>query len=145
MANMAYTLMPEPNQTYLVQTKNVVVPADPLSGSTIGFMMILSTFQYQSPTLNPTYSNALGQASRAAFIEEGGQDFQNSLTDYATKNGIDVAHSVGITNTEMGVVGFTLKTYQRKQLNVNGPKFYGIRSSLTLSPGSGNIGFKYGW
>ena len=126
MAEMAYTLMPEPNQTYLVQTKNVVVPAAPLSGSTVGFMMILST-------------------SRAAFIQEGGQDFQNKLTSYATKNGIDAAHSIGLTDTEMGVVGFTFRTYQRKQLNVNGPKFYGIKSNLTLAPTNGNIGLKYEW
>jgi hypothetical protein len=145
MAEMAYTLMPEPNQTYLVQTKNVVVPADPLSGSTMGFMMILSTFQYNPTPVNPTYAGAVSQASRAAFIEEGGQDFQNKLTSYATKNGIDIAHSVGLTDTEMGVVGFGLRTYQRKQLNVNGPKFYGIKSNLTLAPTNGNIGFKYEW
>jgi hypothetical protein len=140
---MAYTLMPEPNQTYLVQTKNVVVPTDPLSGSTVGLMMVLSSFQYQSPTLNTTYSSALNQASHAAFVEVGGQAFQDKTTSYATRNGTDFAHSIGLTDGEMGLAAFTLRTVQRKQINLNGPKVYGIKGSLTLTPNSYNVGFKY--
>lgn len=139
----AYTLMPEPNQTYLVQTKNVVVPADPLSGSTIGFMMILSSFQYQPTVMGPMYSDAVSKASNAAFIVNGGQAFQNKATNYATRNGIDFAHSIGVTDTEMGIVGFSLRTIQRRQLNINGPKLYGVKANLIVGPSSDSLGLKY--
>jgi hypothetical protein len=142
---IAYTLMPEPNQTYLAQTKNVGIPQDPLSGSTIGFMMVLSTFQYQSPTLNPTYSGALSQASKAAFIQSGGQQVQDKVTSVVTRDGIDFAHSIGLTDVEMGTVGLTYRTIQRRQLSFKGPKFGGVRSNFMVSPGNGTVGLTYGW
>jgi hypothetical protein len=142
---VAYTLMPEPNQTYLAQTKNVVVPSDPLSGSTVGLLMVLSSFQYQPSLMGPQYAGAVSQASQAAFIQSGGQRFQNNFTAVATKSGIDFAHSVGLTDAEMGAVGFTAKTVRSRQINIKGPKFYGIKSNLTLSPGIGNVGLSYGW
>lgn len=142
---IAYTLMPEPNQTYLVQTKNLMVPADPLSGSTVGLMMILSTFQYQPSLMGSNYVEALSQASQAAFVASGGQQFENKTVSVVGKDGIDFAHSIGIDDTEMGVVGFSLRTVQRKQFHVNGPRFYGIKSNLTLSPGNGDLGLSYEW
>src|SRR5665213_3436439 len=97
---VSYTLMPEPNSTYLAHTKNVVVPQDPLSGSTMGLMMILSTFQYQPSLAGPTYSDALSQASNAAYIQSGGQQFQNKAVSIIGRDGIDFAHSIGVTDIE---------------------------------------------
>ena len=145
METLAYTLMPEPNQTYLAQTKNVMVPTDPLSGSTVGLLMILSSFQYQPSLMGPQYTGAVSQASQAAFVQSGGQQSQNNTVSVVTKNGLDFAHSVGLNDIEMGAVGFTAKTVRSRQININGPKLYGIKSNLTLSPGIGNVGLSYGF
>jgi hypothetical protein len=140
----AYTLMPEPNITYLVKTKDVIVPADPLSGSTVGLMMILSTFQYQSPTVNPSYSNALNQASKAAFVEVGGQEFQNKIKGYGTDKGRDFVHSIG-ADTELGVLLGAAKVVRDRQIDVRGPNISFVHTHLTVGQDHGSIGLGWEW
>jgi hypothetical protein len=112
----------------------------PLSDPTMGLMMLLSTFQYQAPYMNPTYSNAASQAGKAAFVESGGQAVQDKFLKGETKDGMDFAHSIGLTDMEMGIVGFAGKTIRSRQINVRGPSIGPIRSSLTGTENSGSIG-----
>lgn len=144
-STVAYTLMPEPNSTYLVHTKDIVVPADPLSGSTMGLMMILSTFQFQPPTFNPAYSNALSQASKAAFIESGGQAFQDKAKGYATNQGKDVIHEIGINDTELGIVLGSAKVIRDKQVDVKGPNIAFIHTHLTVGQDHGSVQLGWNW
>ncbi len=138
----AYTLVP--NQTYLSRT-DLVHNQTPLNGSTLGLMMLLSTFQYQAPHMAPTYSNAASQAGKAAFIVSGGQSFQDKLIAIATNKTLDLVHSIGITNTELGVVFGTAKVLRDRKIDFNGPKLFLIKTNLTFTPNSANLGFKYEW
>lgn len=138
----AYTLVPEPNGTYLSGTANIPV-SNPLSGSTMGLMMLLSTFQYQASSMGPTYSNAATQASKAAAIVSGEQDMQDRLIKLITNDGRDAMHSIGITDTEAGLVLETAKTIKNKQLQINGPKIYFVKTKLTFGRSNGSIGLGY--
>jgi len=142
------TTVPPVNSTYLNNT-HIQLPADPLSGSTMGIMMLLSTLQYQAPYMSPTYSNAASQAAHAAFIDVGGQAFQDKtnskVSDIATKTFLDAAHSVGVTDTELAIVAGTAKTFRDRGFNVNGPKIYGVKTNLTGNQNSGSLGLKYEW
>jgi hypothetical protein len=111
-----------------------------MDGSAVGLMMILSTLQYQAPYLNPTYSNAASQAGKAAFIQVGGQDVQNKITAQATNQAKDVVHSMGITDTEMGAVFGGAKVIRDRQVDVNGPKIYFIKTHITVGQDHANVG-----
>ena|ERR1035437_9151206 len=139
----AYTLAPEPNSSYLSYTKGSPVTADPISGSTVGLMMMLSSLQYQAPTMNPMYSAAADKAGQAAFIQSGGQAFQDKFTSVVTKKGAIVAHDMGITDGEMGIVGGTYKAFRTRQIDLKGPKIYSVGTSLTMSGTSGILGVRY--
>ena len=132
------------NSTYLYKT-NVPTVTDPLSGSTVGLLMVLSTFQYQPPTANPAYSNALGQASKAAYIQVGGQAFQDRVMGVATDKGKNVMHSIGFTDGQMGAVLGAYIVARDRQVSLDGPKIYSIKSHLTANQTGANIGFKYEW
>jgi hypothetical protein len=145
----AYTLMPTDNQSYLVQTKNVPTIGEPMSGTTMGMLMLLSTLQYQAPYMNPQYSNAASQAGKAAFIQSGGQAMQDKFTSKVSSQAEGIAkdayHSVGVTDTEVGVVLGAAKVVRDKQVDVNGPKFTlinTIRTHVTVGQDHGSVGFK---
>ena len=140
----ACTLASDVNSSYLANTGHIPTFA-PTSGPTTGLMMLLSTLQYQAPYMNPTYSNAASQAGKAAFVESGGQAFQDKTVGMTTREGIDFAHSIGINDTEMGIVGFTAKTLRSRQVNFKGPSIGPVKSNLTGTENSGSIGFKYEW
>jgi hypothetical protein len=135
----ACTLVVEPNSSYLSNTHSTSMVM-PMSDPTMGLMLLLSTFQYQAPYMNPTYSNAASQAGKAAFVVSGGQAVQDRFVNSETEDGIDFAHSLGLTDVEMGIVGFTGKTIRSRQVNVRGPSIGPIRSSLTGTNNSGSIG-----
>jgi hypothetical protein len=131
-----------PNSSYLSNLHSPDIKA-PMDSTTMGLMMMLSTLQYQAPYLNNTYSNAVSQASKAAFITSGGQAMQDSIANNFTKNGLDFARSAGLTDTEMGIVGFTAKTVRSRQVNIKGPTFGPIKSSIQGTNNSGSIGLKW--
>lgn len=141
----AYTLMPEPNISYLVKTKDVIISAEPLSASTMGLMMMLSTFQYQAPTVNPAYSNALSQAAKAAFIESGGQAFQDKAKGYATNQGKNIIHGLGVNDTELGVVFGSAKVIRDRQIDVNGPHLLSAKTHVTVGVGHESLGLTWEW
>lgn len=141
-ATTSCTLVAEPNSSYLSNTHSTSMVM-PLSDPTMGLMMLLSTFQYQAPYMNNTYSNAASQAGKAAFVVSGGQAVQDKFVNSETKDGIDFAHSIGLSDTEMGIVGFAGKTIRSRQFNVRGPSIGPVKSSLTGTNNSGSIGFKY--
>lgn len=134
----ASTLVSEPNSSYLgnIHSKPLVMP---LSDPTMGLMMLLSTFQYQAPYMNGTYSNAASQAGKAAFVMSGGQDAQNKLADKSK----DFVYSLGLTNAEMGLLLGSAKTIRDRQLTINGPRIYSVKTNLTASQTGGSIGL--GW
>lgn len=121
----------------------------PMDGSTMALLMVLSTFQYQAPYIDATYSNALSQASKAAYIESGGQAFQDRLFGVVTKDGEDVARTItrfmGITDMEAVVVVGAARVIKDRQLDINGPKICTVKTHLTLTPDSGIVGIKYDW
>lgn len=136
----ACTLVPEVNTSYLSQTS--VTPAvAPMGGSTMGLMMLLSTFQYQAPYMGPTYSNAASQAGKAAFIQSGGQKMEDGLRGYGVKQ----AKDAGLTDAEAVVLFGAAKTLRNRQLDFNGPRVYSIKTHLTLGTESGSVGLKYEW
>ena len=141
-STVAYTLMPEPNSTYLNHYTNTPLVGDPLSGSTVGLMMILSSFQYQSPTLNPSYSNALNQASHAAFVEMGGQAFQDKVRGYATDQGKGFVHTWD-ADTEVGILLGAAKVVRDRQVDVRGPNISFINTHLTV--GQNHESLQLGW
>jgi len=136
----ACTLVPEANVSYLAHTSGTPVVA-PMSGPTLGLMMFLSTLQYQSSYLGPTYSNAAGQAGKAAFVEAGGPQGQNNLRTY----GLNQSHEMGLTNAEGAIIFGTARILQKRQIDWTGPSLYSVKPHLTLSPQSGSIGLKYEW
>jgi hypothetical protein len=106
-------------------------------------MALLSTFQYQAPPVNPTYTVAFATVSRAAFAQSGGAAMQSKATQLATKDATDMVHSAGVTDTEMAIVLGTAKTIRDKSLNVNGPKIYFIHTNLTATQNSGTLGLRW--
>lgn len=140
----AYVGMPSSNQTYLNCMKNCPIAQPPMSGGAMGMLMILSTLQYQAPYMNPVYSNAASQAGKAAFIESGGQAFQDKISSTASNKAMNMAkdtyHSVGITDTEVGVVLGAAKVVRDKRLDVNGPKIYFIKTHVTVGQDNGSLG-----
>jgi hypothetical protein len=138
------TIVPSPNSSYLYNTHTPTIQ-DPLGSSTMGLMMILSTFQYQAPTMNQNYSTALNSASKAAFIQSGGQNMENKVIYRTTSMFTDTAHSIGITDPEMIAVFGTAKVIRSRQMNINGPKIYSISTHISVNQNSGNLSFKYEW
>ena len=136
----AQTLVP--NSSYLVNT-TYTAPVTPVSSPTMGLMMLLSTFQYQTSYIDPMYSNAASQAGKAAYIQSGGQATQDKLTNVATEEGTDTAHSIGLTDMEMGIVGFTTKTIVKRQIDINGPKVCFVNTHLTATQNNASIGLKW--
>ena len=138
----AYVGVPS-NSSYLSCVKNCPTFKTPMDGSTVGIMMLLSTLQYQAPYMNPVYANAAGQAGKAAFIQVGGQDVQNKLTSKAESQAKDTIHAIGITDTELGVVLGTAKIVRDKQVDVNGPKIYFIRTHISVGQDHANLGLGF--
>jgi len=146
----AYTAMPVyENSTYLNKYKGIPTIAEPMSGTTMGFLMLMSTLQYQAPYMAPQYSNAASQAGKAAFIQSGGQAMQDKITGKVTSQAESMAkdtyHSVGITDTEVGVVLGAAKVFRDKQLDVNGPKFTiinTIKTHVTVGQDHATLGLK---
>lgn len=138
------TLIPSPNSSYLYNIHSPVLQ-DPFSGSTMGLMMILSAFQYQPSGISQNYSNALNNASKAAFIQSGGQSMEDQFVSKTTVMFADTAHSMGLTDSEMGIVFGSAKIFKYKQMDLNGPKFYSIKTHLTINQNSGSLGLKYEW
>jgi hypothetical protein len=138
----ACTLAQDANSSYLANYGHVAT-STPMSGSTMGLLMLLSTFQYQAPYMSPTYSNAASQAGKAAFMETGGQAMQDKALKIVTDDGNSFAHSIGLTGTEMGIVGIGYKTYRSRQIDVRGPQISVFRSDLTLAQDSVILGLKW--
>jgi hypothetical protein len=140
----AYTLMPTPNSTYLTCTKGCQTVREPMSGSTMGLLMLLSTFQYQAPYMSPIYSNAASQAGKAAYIQSGGQAMQDKVTSVVSAKAETVAknayHSVGITDTEVGAVLVTAKVIRDRQIDTNGPRIYFLKTHFTVGLDHGSVG-----
>lgn len=136
----ACTLVPEPNSTYLAHTNGVPAIA-PQNSSGMGLMMILSALQYQAPYMPAQYSNAAGQAGRAAYIQSGGKKMEDDLGKY----GAGEAKDAGVTDTEAAIVFGAAKVARDRQLKINGPKIYDIKTNLTVNQNSGSVGFKYEW
>ena len=134
----ACTLVPEANVSYLAHTSGTPVVA-PMSGSTMGLMLFLSTLQYQPSYLGPAYSGPAAQAGKAAFVEAGGPQSQNNLRTYS----LDQGHEMGITNAEGAVVFGAARIIQKRQIDWTGPSFYSVKPHLTLSPNSGTLGLKW--
>jgi hypothetical protein len=116
----------------------------------MGLMMLLSSFQFQSPLGSAAFPNAaLDQASKAAYIQSGGQAFQDNatskVTNAATKNLREVAGNCGITEGEAAVVLGTAKVVKDRQFSLNGPQIYSIKTHLTGTPNSGIVNIKYEW
>lgn len=132
----------EANSSYLATVNAPHIANVPDSGS-IGLMMILSTFQYYPTANNPTYSNAIGQASKAAFIQSGGQGVQDKLASKALDVAKDSFHYLGITDGQLGTVFGAAKVIRDRQINTPGPNIYNINTHLTISQTGGSIGL--GW
>ncbi len=139
---VAYTEVPEPNATYLSHTNGTPVFTDPLSGSTIGMMMILSTFQIQAPCTG-SCANATSQAGKAAYIQGGLQGTQDKMGSKAENEVKDSLHSVGITDTEMGVALGSAKIVKDRSINVNGPRIGFVKTHLTITQNSGTVGLRW--
>ena len=133
----ASTLVPDVNVSYLAHTSGTPVVA-PISSPTLALMMFLSTLQYQAPYMGQ-YSNAAGQAGKAAFVEVGGPQSQNNLKTYS----LDQGHEIGLTNAEGVVIFGTARVIQKRQIDWAGPSFYSVKPNLTLSPNSGSLGLKW--
>lgn len=133
----AYTSVPEYNY-YLSNVKSTPVSTN-ISEPTTGLMMLLSLFQYQSSYAGPTYSNAVEQASKAAYVQSGGKKIEDSLKE----KGITLVHDIGITNTESAIALGAAKTFQSKQFNWDNLKINTFKIHMGLTPNSGNIGVKY--
>lgn len=138
----AYTLMPEPNSTYLANTKYQPYH-DPISGTTTGLMMMLSTLQYQAPYMNPMYSNAASQAGKAAYIESGGQSSQDRFQGFIGDKAKQEAYSLGVTKTEMVVVLGAAKIARDKSIDLQGPKIYFIQTHINADQDKGTLGLKW--
>jgi hypothetical protein len=136
---VAYVGMPTDNASYLSCMKSCPVPQAPMSSSTVGILMILSTFQYQAPHMGP-YSNAASQAGKAAFIESGEQNISNTLSSRAETAAKNAYRSVGLTDIEVGAVLGAAKVVRDKQVDVNGPNVYFVKTHLTVGQDHGSLG-----
>jgi len=147
----AYTLMPEPNSTYLYNTHTIPVQ-EPLSGSTMGLMMLLSSLQYQAPYVPSQYQQAASQAGKAAFIDVGGQATQDQanaaigkMGKQASDTALGIVHSIGITDTELGASYMVYKVLNDRKIDLSMIKIGGVRFNLTLDPQDVSVGLNYGW
>ena len=131
------------NSSYLVKTSSTPTIQDPLSGSTMGILMILSTFQYQSPVANPIYSTAISQASHAAFVQCGGQSLQDQISLKATNTAKNLIHSLGVTDGEVGTVLGVAKVIRDKAISLDGPRIASVKTHFSASQTNGSIGL--GW
>lgn len=137
----SYTLVPEPNESYFVQTKSLYNTV-PLGNGSVGFLLMLSTLQYQAPYLPSQYSGAASQAGKAAYIQSGAQASQDKLVSRMGKSVIDEMHQAGVTDTEAAIVLGTIKTVRNKQVDLNGPRLSFFQTHLTLAPDHTLLGFK---
>lgn len=139
------TLEVESNSSYLYHTKDVPIVTDSISSSTVSLMMFMSILQYQAPYMGPKYSEAASKAGQAAFIESGGKALQDKIGNMVINKGKEITKSVGITDGEIAVLLGTYKIAKERQIDVNGPKIYSIKTHFTCGIGSGNIGLRYEW
>lgn len=142
----ATILASESNTTHLSQINNLHI-ADPMSSSTMGLMMLLSTLQYQAPYMDPRYSYAASQAGKAAFIESGGQALQDRFIAMTNKKATDMGKNairyIGVSEVQLGIVLGTYKVYKARQIDIKGPTLHSINTNLTLGTDHGSIGL--GW
>lgn len=136
---VAYVGMPIDNSTYLSCMKSCPVSPAPMSGGTVGIMMILSTLQYQAPYMG-SYSNAATQAGKAAFIESGGQNISDAITSKAETAAKNAYRSIGLTDIEIGVVLGAAKVVRDKQVDVSGPKIYCVKTHIIVGQDHGSLG-----
>jgi hypothetical protein len=127
----AQTLQVEPNSTYLNKTQGLPTIQDPMSGSTVGFLMIISAFQYASPIDTPVYTQAFSQAGKAAYIQSGGQDFQNKLQSKAEAKAKQAVSNIGLQ-----------EVVRDRQVQFNGPSILSVKTHATLAPDQATVGLK---
>ena len=140
----AHTLVVDTNSTYLANTGHTPVVA-PLSSPTLGLMMFLSSFQYTSGYIDPMYADAANKAGQAAYITSGAQAIQDKFVQDETRSGTGFAHSIGVTDTEMGIAGLTYKTLRKRELDLNGPKILEVKTTLQGTQTGGSLGLRYEW
>lgn len=112
---------------------------NPMDSGTMGLLMILSVFQYQTPT-NPTYNWTLSQAGHAAYIQSGAQDFQDKLASKAEYVVRTTIRSIGVTDGQVGVLIGITNTIRTKELSLDGPRIQSVTTHLHVSENSANIG-----
>lgn len=117
-----------------------LVSTEPMSGSAMSILMLLSTLQYQAPGLSSTYSAAASQAGKAAYVQLGGQAMQDKLSSDAEAKAKSLAKSTGMTDSELGLVLVTAKIAKDHQVDLNGPKLYFIKTHFTFGQDHGSIG-----
>lgn len=140
----ASTIVAETNISYMSHT-HVVAVQEPLSGTTIGLLMLLSTLQYQAPYMSPIYSTAALQIGQKAFVDSGGKSFQDRFLSNMEIRGKNLTHEIGITDGELGATLGTLKVIRDRQINLNGPRIYSVKTGLTADPNSASMKFNYEW
>lgn len=138
----ASTLVPEPNGSYL-HDSHYKAPAEGLNGSALGLMAIISMFQYQAPYMTGPYAGAVSQASKAAYIQSGGQALQTKLQSRAETEAKNIVYATGINEKQLGAVLGTVKVIRDRRLDLNGPKILSISTNLTATPNSGSVGLKW--
>lgn len=136
----AYVGAPPDNASYLTCMKNCPSVTTPMDSGTFGMLLLLSTLQYQAPYMGPTYSNAASQAGKAAYVQVGGQAMQDKMTSQAENQAKQAVKSLGITDAEMGVVLGTAKVVRDRQIDVNGPKIYFVKTHVTVGQDHGSLG-----
>lgn len=140
----AYTAV-APNDSYLCHTTGVTAISEPVSGTTMGLMMMLSTLQYQAPYMNPTYSNAAGQMGKAAFVQSGGQAFQDKAVLYANNRAKEAVQAIGVDGKKVAIILTAAKVVRDRQIDFKGPNIGPVKSNLTINPNTGTMGLKYEW
>ena len=146
----ACTLVPEVNSSYLYDTH--YSGHDPLSGSTMGLMMLLSSLQYQAPYIPGPYQQAAQQAGHSAYIMVGGQAAEDQTNAVIGKVGkqvgdqaLNTVHSMGIGDAELGAGYIAYKIVSDKKINVDAIKVGKVRFNLTIDQQSCSFGVNYGW
>ena len=117
-------LLPLPNSTYLSNTK-IVIP-EPMSESTKGLLGLTSLLQF---TDGPTAT-----AGQAAFIQSGGQAFQNQASHYFESKATGFVTETGL-DKPLGVGYYAYHIYKTQTLDL--PIEHDTH--LTLTPVSATI------
>ena len=136
------------NSTYLSNYKYTAQTQ--LDNDTVGFMAFLSVLKFESPYMGQ-YSDAASKAGDVAFSLSGGQKLQDQFNNkvinpnsklFETKI-LGFLHSLGITDTELGIIVGSAKIYRDKGIDVKGPRLGVFESHLTLNTDHGLIGLTW--